>query len=59
MLRPVSAGTLRILKGDFPLEMSQKSSNYCLGSQGIQVVAPALTAVTPAKLPQLLVKITA
>lgn len=51
MLRPVSAGMLRILKGVLPVEFSQKSLNYCLGSQGMQVVAPALTAVTPAKLP--------
>lgn len=51
MLRPVCAGMPRILKGVLPVELSQKCLNYCLRSQGVQVAAPALTAVTPAKLP--------
>lgn len=41
----------RILEGVFPVEVSQKCLNYCLRSQGVQVVVPALRAVTPAKLP--------
>lgn len=51
MLHPISAGMPRILEGVIPIEVSQKCLNYCLRSQGVQVIAPALTAVTPAKLP--------
>lgn len=51
MLRPVSAGMLRILKGVLPVELCQKWLNYCLRGQAVQVVASVLTAVTPAKLP--------
>lgn len=50
MLCPVSAGVPGILKGALPIKLAQKSLNYCLGSQGMQDVAPALTAMTPAKL---------
>lgn len=56
MLHPVSAGMPRILKGILPVELSQKSLNDCLGRQGMQVVAPALTAMTPAELPRCLSK---
>lgn len=57
MLRPISAGMLRMLEGIFLIELSQKCLNYCLRSQGVQFVAPALTAVTPAKLPWRLSKL--
>lgn len=56
MLHPITAGMPRILKGVPPVELSQKSLNYCLRSQGMQVVAPALTAMTPAELPRHLSK---